>query len=76
MSETLTCEINKAESNKAKARELMEDVFTRSLTMDMLITDVNPRMMIVMGLARVDFGEEIKAASKAVMGAFDGIEEI
>jgi len=52
----------------------MEDVFTRSLTLKLMVTDSNPAMMGMMGLEKVDFGEEVIAKSEAVMVAFDPIE--
>ncbi|KAK3374881.1 hypothetical protein B0H63DRAFT_526177 [Podospora didyma] len=45
----------------AKARELMREVFSRSQMAD---------LMAMMGLAPVEFGDQIKNGSKAVMTAF------
>ena len=58
--------------NPAKARELMRDVFSRSQMAEMMISGPST-MMAMMGLAPVQFGEQIKTGSKAVMAAFEGV---
>ncbi|KAK0723043.1 hypothetical protein B0T26DRAFT_750361 [Lasiosphaeria miniovina] len=56
------------------ARESMQDVFTRSLTANLIITDPMTAMLR-MGLAPVEYGADIKARSVAVTEAFDPISE-
>jgi hypothetical protein len=53
----------------------MEDVMTRSFTIDAMITGP-PMMLAVMGLSPVHFGDEIKAKSKAVCESFETIRSI
>lgn len=57
-----------------KIREHMEDVFTRSLTINLMVMDT-PAKLMSMGLIPIDFGDEIKAKAKAMVDSFDGIEE-
>ncbi|KAK3333353.1 hypothetical protein B0T19DRAFT_458565 [Cercophora scortea] len=51
------------------AKQFMRDIYTRSHTLDLLIT-APPMQQAAIGLVPVDLGGEIKARSKAVMEAF------
>ncbi|KAK0711541.1 hypothetical protein B0H67DRAFT_555504 [Lasiosphaeris hirsuta] len=60
-----------------KAREFMRDVFTRSSTANLMVNEEKQSMMLMMmGLSPIDFGDEVKAKSKAVMDAFEPISEL
>ncbi|KAK3944230.1 hypothetical protein QBC46DRAFT_252280 [Diplogelasinospora grovesii] len=56
-----------------KAKESMIDVITRSHTVEMMLTGP-PGMIMMMGLQPVEFGEEIKAKSAAVMEACSRVD--
>ncbi|KXX79824.1 hypothetical protein MMYC01_203302 [Madurella mycetomatis] len=52
-----------------KAEELWTDVMTRSMTINMMMTD--RAMLMLMGLPDVDFGDEVKGKASAVVEALE-----
>jgi hypothetical protein len=68
------CKKTKGTPNPAKAKELLNGVAGRSMTLDMLIDPPNPIMLAMMGMEPVDVGEEIKRKSKAVVEAVEQLD--
>lgn len=59
----------------SKAREHMTDVFTRAMTINMMLDPGQGRQMLaMMGLMPVDFGLNVQAKAAAVMVALEAFE--
>ncbi|KAK1832357.1 hypothetical protein QBC39DRAFT_381700 [Podospora conica] len=59
----------------SKAREHMTDVFTRSMTVKMMVdADEGMPMLAMMGLMPIDFGADVQDKATAVMVALEAFE--
>lgn len=56
-------------SGAEAARLSFQDVVTRSVTINEMIQ--NPQILVMLGLSRIDFGDNVKSRSRALAESFD-----
>ncbi|KAK5653134.1 hypothetical protein OQA88_9233 [Cercophora sp. LCS_1] len=64
---------NESRPDPEKAKEHMMDVYTRSLTLDMMVKKPS-QVLPSMGMQRVAFGNPLKRALKGLMDEFENVE--
>lgn len=62
-----------AEDNEERARMAFTDVLTRTITINKIVN--HPKMMAIPGQETIDFGDEIKLKSQAVLDAILNLPE-
>jgi hypothetical protein len=61
--------LTRAASGANAAALSFQDVVTRSVTINEMIQ--NPQMLVMLGLSRIDFGDNVRERSRALGETFD-----